>query len=118
MLVGGHLIYGVAIMTLFAVHGMPMIALLLCILGACAGPVSVNIYAVAQMFAGERASGTWVGIQNAVGNVSGIFGPALAGFIIDRLGYGSAFALASAISLFGGLWWAFVVPRIRQIELD
>jgi MFS family permease len=118
MLVGGHLIYGVAIMTLFTVHGMPMIALLLCILGACAGPVSVNIYAVAQMFAGERASGTWVGIQNAVGNVSGIFGPALAGFIIDRLGYGSAFALACAISILGGLWWAFVVPQIRQIELD
>jgi MFS family permease len=118
MLVCGHLIYGVAIMALFAVHSMPMIALLLCILGACAGPVSVNIYAVAQMFAGERASGTWVGIQNAVGNVSGIFGPALAGFIIDRRGYGSAFALASAISIAGGLWWAFVVPGIRQIDLD
>jgi MFS family permease len=118
MLVGGHLIYGVAIMMLFAVHGMPMIALLLCILGACGGPVSVNIYAVAQMFAGERASGTWVGIQNAVGNVSGIFGPALSGFIIDRMGYGSAFALAAAISIFGGLWWAFGVPRIEQIALD
>ncbi|HXS49925.1 MAG TPA: MFS transporter [Sphingomicrobium sp.] len=118
MLVVGHLIYGVAILALFAVHSMPMIALLLCILGACGGPISVNIYAVAQMFAGERASGTWVGIQNAVGNVSGIFGPALSGFIIDRMGYGSAFALAAAISIAGGLWWAFVLPRIEEITLD
>jgi MFS family permease len=117
MLISGHLIYGAAIMALFAVHSAPMIALLLCILGACGGPISVNIYAVAQMFAGQRASGTWVGIQNAVGNVSGIFGPALSGFIIDRMGYGSAFALAAAISIFGGLWWAFALPRIEQIEL-
>jgi MFS family permease len=118
MLIGGHLAYGVAIMALFAAHSVATIALLLCVLGACGGPISVNIYAVAQMFAGPRASGTWVGIQNAVGNVSGIFGPALSGLIIDRMGYGSAFALASAISLFGGLWWAFGVPAIRQIELD
>jgi MFS family permease len=118
MLIGGHLAYGVAIMALFAAQSAATIALLLCVLGACGGPISVNIYAVAQMFAGPRASGTWVGIQNAVGNVSGIFGPALSGLIIDRMGYGSAFALASAISLFGGLWWAFGVPAIRQIELD
>ena len=61
-----------------------------------------------------RASGTWVGIQNAVGNVSGIFGPAISGLIIDRMGYGSAFALASAISIFGGLWWAFGLPAHRR----
>jgi MFS family permease len=118
MLIGGHLAYGVAIMALFAAHSVATIALLLSVLGACGGPISVNIYAVAQMFAGPRASGTWVGIQNAVGNVSGIFGPALSGLIIDRMGYGSAFALASAISIFGGLWWALGVPAIRQIELD
>jgi len=34
------------------------------------------------------------------------------------MGYGSAFALASAISIFGGLWWAFGLPRIAEIELD
>ena len=35
----------------------------------------MNLYAVAQMFAGPRASGTWVGFQNALGNLSGIIGP-------------------------------------------
>jgi len=34
------------------------------------------------------------------------------------MGYGSAFALAAAISIAGGLWWAFVLPRIEEITLD
>lgn len=118
MLVAGHLIYGFGIIAIPLIHSLPVVIALLCLLGACGGAVSPNLYAVGQMFAGPRTSGTWVGIQNAVGNVSGIFGPAISGLIIDRAGYGSAFGLAAAISIFGGLWWAFGVPRIRQIELD
>ena len=34
------------------------------------------------------------------------------------LGYGGAFALTAAITAAGGLFWAFAVPPIRQIELD
>ena len=52
----------------------------------------MNLYAVAQMFAGPRAAGTWIGIQNAIGNISGIFGPIVSGIIIDRAGYDSAFS--------------------------
>lgn len=118
MLVAGHLIYGFGIIAIPLVHSLPVVIALLCLLGACGGAVSPNLYAVGQMFAGPRASGTWVGIQNAVGNLSGIFGPALSGVIIDRMGYGSAFGLAAAISLFGGLWWVFGVPRIAQVPLD
>jgi MFS family permease len=118
MLIGGHMIYGVGIIFIPLVHSLPVVVALLCLLGACGGAVSPNLYAVGQMFAGPRASGTWVGIQNAVGNLSGIFGPALSGIIIDRVGYGSAFGIAAAVSLFGGFWWAFGVPRIEQVELD
>ena len=63
----------------------------------CASParrpasLSLNLYAVAQMFAGPRASGTWVGVQNALGNLSGIFGPIITGIIVDRAGYATAF---------------------------
>jgi MFS family permease len=118
MLIAGHLIYGVGIIAIPFVHSLPIVIALLCLLGACGGAVSPNLYAVGQMFAGPRASGTWVGIQNAVGNLSGIFGPALSGIIIDRIGYSSAFGLAAAVSLFGGLWWAFGVPKIEQVDLD
>lgn len=113
-----HLFYGVCITAVPFVHSFLAVGVLLCILGACGGAMALNIYAVAQMFAGPRASGTWVGVQNAVGNISGIGGPAISGVLIDRAGYGSAFGLAAAISIFGGLWWALGVPRICQVELD
>ncbi|HEY8434403.1 MAG TPA: MFS transporter [Sphingomicrobium sp.] len=118
MLIAGHLIYGIGIIVIPFVQSLPVVIALLCLLGACGGAVSPNLYAVGQIFAGRRASGTWIGIQNAVGNLSGIFGPALSGVIIDRAGYGSAFGIAAAVSLFGGFWWAFAVPRIAEVDLD
>jgi hypothetical protein len=38
--------------------------------------------------------------------------------IIDRAGYGGAFALTAAITMFGALWWIWGVPRIEQVALD
>lgn len=118
MMIAGHLAYAVCIMGVLAAHSLATIALLLCIIGMAGGALSLNTYAIAQMFAGPRASGTWVGVQNAVGNVSGIVGPAVSGVIIDRAGYGGAFVLAAAVTAFGGLWWIFAVPNIEQVQLD
>ena len=59
----------------------------LCLAGAASASLSLNLYAIAQMFAGPRAAGTWVGVQNALGNLSGIFGPIITGIIVDRAGY-------------------------------
>jgi MFS family permease len=94
------------------------LGLLLCLAGAATASLSLNLYAVAQMFAGPRASGTWVGIQNALGNLSGIVGPIITGIIVDRAGYGSAFVLTAAVAAFGAIWWAFGVPKIEQVKLD
>ena len=93
-------------------------AFLLCLAGAASASLSLNLYAVAQMFAGPRAAGTWVGFQNALGNLSGIFGPIITGIIVDRAGYGSAFVLTAAVAAFGAIWWAVGVPPIRQVDLD
>jgi MFS transporter, ACS family, D-galactonate transporter len=70
------------------------------------------------MFAGPRASGTWVGVQNAFGNSSGILQPIITGMIIDRAGYASAFYLTAAVAALGALWWAIGVPRIVQLRLE
>ncbi|MEO5611552.1 MAG: MFS transporter [Sphingomicrobium sp.] len=108
----------------FAILGLPYadsaadFAILLSLAGAASASLSLNLFAIAQMFAGPRASGTWVGVQNALGNLSGIFGPIITGVIVDRAGYGSAFVLTAAVAAFGALWWAFGVPKIEQVDFD
>jgi len=117
-MVASQALAATAILGLAYAHSAAVIALLLCLAGAASASLSMNLYAIAQMFAGPRASGTWVGFQNALGNLSGIFGPIVTGIVVDRAGYGSAFVLTAAIAAFGAIWWAIGVPAIRQIKYD
>jgi MFS family permease len=100
MMVASQLLAAVAILGLAYAHSAMSIAILLCLAGAATASLSLNLYAVAQMFAGPRAAGTWVGVQNAFGNLSGIFGPIITGIIVDRAGYSSAFVLTAAVAAF------------------
>jgi MFS family permease len=118
MMFGGQLLAAGAVLGLGYAHTNAALALVLCVAGVATGALSLNTYAVAQMFAGPRTAGTWVGIQNAIGNLSGIFGPILTGFIVQRAGYTSACIVTAAIAAAGALWWIVGVPRIREIELD
>ena len=118
MMVVSQLVAAAAILGLAFAHSALAIGLLLCLAGAASAALSLNIYAVAQMFAGPRASGTWVGAQNAIGNLSGIIGPIVTGIVVQRAGYDSAFVLTAIIAAVGALWWALCVPPIRQVELD
>src|SRR5581483_8856328 len=118
MMVASQALAAAAILGLAFTHSAPVIAILLCLAGAASAALSMNLYAVAQMFAGPRASGTWVGFQNALGNSSGIFGPIVTGIIVDAAGYESAFYVTAAVAAVGAVWWAVAVPRIQQIELD
>jgi MFS family permease len=118
MMVASQALSAIAVFGLvYAGHALP-VAILLCLAGAATAALSLNLYAIAQMFAGPKAAGTWVGVQNAFGNSSGIFQPIIAGIIIDRAGYASAFYLTSAIAAFGALWWAWGVPQIREVEFE
>jgi MFS family permease len=117
MMVASQTLAAAAILGLAFAHSAVSIGILLCLAGAASAALSMNLYAIAQMFAGPRASGTWVGFQNSLGNLSGIFGPIVTGIIVDRAGYESAFYLTAAVAAFGALWWAVGVPPIRQVEL-
>jgi MFS family permease len=117
MMVASQALAAAAILGLAYAHTAVEIGLLLCLAGAASASLSLNLYAIAQMFAGPRASGTWVGFQNALGNLSGIFGPIVTGIIVDRAGYGSAFILTAAIAALGAVWWAVGVPRIEPVKL-
>ena len=81
------------------------------------GLASPMLYAVGQLLAGPKAAGRWIGFQGAVGNLAGIAGPAITGFLVDRTGsFYSAFGLAIAVSLVGVLAWTVVIPRIEQVR--
>jgi MFS transporter, ACS family, D-galactonate transporter len=118
MAAGGQVLAAIAIFALAFAHSALVIAILLCLAGAASATLSLNLYSVAQMFAGPRAAGTWIGVQNAIGNLSGILGPIVTGIIVDRAGYPAAFYLTAAIAAAGALVWAFGVPRIAEVELD
>lgn len=118
MMVAAQFILGAAILGIALSQSMVTVGLLLCIAGASSASLSCNLYSIGQMFAGPRAAGSWIGFQNALGNLSGILQPIIAGILIDRSGYDSAFYLAAAIAALGGVWWAFGVPRIAQVKPD
>ena len=114
MMVAAQLTLGAAILGIALSQSIVTVGLLLCIAGAASASLSCNLYSIAQMFAGPRAAGSWIGFQNALGNLSGILQPIIAGILIDSSGYDSAFYLAAGVAAFGGIWWAFGVPRIAQ----
>ena len=118
MMVVSQLLAALAIWGISMADSRAELALWLCLAGAASASLSLNLYAIAQMFAGPRAAGTWIGAQNAIGNLSGIFGPIATGIIVDRAGYLSAFHLTAVIAAAGGLWWAFVLPQIRQVDFE
>ncbi len=87
--------------------------------GIAIGVSATNIFAVAQIFAGSRAAGSWTGVQNAFGNTSGIVGPIVTGMIIDQTGsYLAAFALAAGVAAVGAAIWLFALRRVEELRFD
>lgn len=118
LMVIGHV--GAAVGTLAVMWTDSRLATFACLVlaGAATGLNSVGVFLIGQTFAGPRAAGRWIGVQNFIGNLSGVVGPVVTGAMIDATGgdYFGGFALAAGVSAFGALCWAFVVPRIEPIR--
>jgi MFS family permease len=118
LMIAGNLVMAGAIVALMQARTAQEIGLWLMVFGAAAATGGVNLYAIAQMFAGPRASGSFIGIQNGLGNVPGIVMPIITGLIIDWTGvYDNAFWLTAAVCAASALWWMWGVPKIRPIDL-
>lgn len=115
MMIGGQIVAAAAVLGLAYAHSAAAIGALLCVAGVATAALSLNIYAIGQMFAGARATGTWIGFQNAIGNVSGIIGPIVTGLIVDQAGYSTAFVVTAVIAAAGAIWWIAAVPRIVEV---
>jgi MFS family permease len=80
------------------------------------GPGSANVFAIGQTLAGPRAAGKWVGIQNCLGNFSGVLMPLITGFVVDRTGdFVWGFVIAGGVTLLGIVAWGFIIPRVEPI---
>jgi MFS transporter, ACS family, D-galactonate transporter len=82
-------------------------------LGVCGS----NLWAITQTLAGPHAAGRWTGVQNFVGNLSGVVAPALTGFVLDRTGqFLWPFAITAGVCLLGAISWMFVVGPVTAVE--
>jgi MFS family permease len=76
-----------------------------------------GIFAIPQIIAGPKASGSWVGIQNAVGNIAGLIAPAVTGILVDQTGrFDVAFAVVAAVNVFGLIGWLVILRKIAPID--
>jgi len=80
------------------------------------GMSSPGVFAMSQILAGPGASGRWVGIQNAAGNLAGVIAPALTGLLVEQTHhFTAAFLLAASVSVLGLAGWVWMVPRLAPL---
>ncbi len=83
------------------------------------GLASPCTFAASQILAGPTASGRWVGIQNALANLSGVIAALATGFLIpDTSHFAAAFVAAATVSLLGFVAWMWIVPRVAPIAWE
>ena len=89
----------------------------LCLFEIGVGVCSPGVYAIPQIIAGPGATGRWVGVQNACGNLAGVLAPMLTGIMLDATGhFSSAFVLAGALNVLGLVGWLWMLPRIEPLD--
>jgi MFS transporter, ACS family, D-galactonate transporter len=75
-----------------------------------------GLWAFSQTFAGPRVAGRWCGLQNGLGNLAGVIGPALTGFTVDWTGhFRVAIGITAGVCVVGVLVWVFLVGEVRQV---
>ena len=58
-----------------------------------------------------------MGVQNCLGNISGVVCPLVTGFVVERTGeFFWAFAIACGVTLFGLFAWGVIIPRVEPLS--
>jgi MFS family permease len=90
---------------------------LLCVGYVAFGILASNHWAITQSLAGAAAAGTWTGMQNTIGNISGIVAPIATGLIVKLTGsYVWAFASPAILALAGAYCYVFLVGEVAPIK--
>jgi len=102
-------VVGIAAIALAGGPGQLLAALI--VTGVFLGCLPTMVYALGQIHAGPRDAAGWIGVQNAIGSLSGIIGPVVTGVIVDATGsFSGAFAFAGLVSAVGAAVFAFAMP--------
>ncbi len=89
----------------------------LCLFEVGLGFASPGVYAIPQLVAGPAATGRWVGVQNACGNLAGFLAPLLTGVLLDMTGrFASAFLVAGAVNVLGLVGWIWMLPKVEPLD--
>jgi ACS family D-galactonate transporter-like MFS transporter len=80
------------------------------------GTYTSNHWAITQTLSGPLAAGRWTGIQNGIGNLSGIVASWLTGFVVEQTrSFAVAFLVAAAVVLAGAFFWGIVVGPVAAV---
>ena len=97
--------------------GMSVAVFVLLLLGFMDGLNNPTTPAVTQKFAGPEAAGRWMGVQNAVANLSGVAAPVVTGYLVQATGhYTSALIVAGTVAFVGAATWFFIVPAVQTVD--
>lgn len=93
-------------------------AALLLATGVGDGLNSPSVGALTQRFAGPRATGRWMGTQNAASNTAGFLAPSVTGYLVRYDGghYTLALWVTGAVALLGLIAWLVVVPKVEPVD--
>jgi MFS transporter, ACS family, D-galactonate transporter len=83
------------------------------------GTYTSNHWAITQTIAGPGMAGRWTGVQNGIGNFSGIVASWLTGELATRTGsFRSAFIMTGFVALAGACIWGLVVGPVRELTFE
>jgi len=90
---------------------------LLSVAYAAFGMFASNHWAITQTLAGVAAAGKWTGLQNTVGNLSGVIAPIATGLIVQGTGsYLWAFVMPAILAVAGAGCYLFMVGRVEAVD--
>jgi MFS family permease len=117
LLIGLSLVFGSTIAALAFASGSAAVAILLLVAATSVGGASIFVFSFPSTLGGAPAAGRWLGVQNAIGNTSGMIGPVAIGAMLDAgLGYPAVFLLTAAVILVAPLVAALFLPRLAPID--
>jgi MFS family permease len=111
-------LFGAAIFLIACVLSPPNVSILMLVaVTTCWAACSSNLWAITYTVAGPAAAGRWTGMQNCVGNFSGMLGPALTGLVLERTGnFFWPFAIAAVFCFLGALFYSVVLRKVEQVS--